>query len=67
MVLDPGHPRLIGHAGDTVLDAVVFSRAAGSPVREVFVAGRRVVADGRHVARDAIVADYRCAMEVLHG
>jgi formimidoylglutamate deiminase len=34
-------------------------------VREVRVAGERVVADGRHRDRDAIAARYRAAMATL--
>jgi formimidoylglutamate deiminase len=32
-------------------------------VRDVYVAGRRVVADGRHVARDKVRADYARVLE----
>lgn len=45
--------------GDAVLDRFVFGRAA---VGRVWVAGRRVVADGRHVGRAAIEAAFRRAM-----
>ncbi len=65
VVLDPSHPRLLGHGPDTVLDAFVFSHSVDSPIRDVFVAGRRVVVDGRHVARDEIVARYRRAIARL--
>jgi formiminoglutamate deiminase len=58
VVLDGDHPALAGRAGDAILDSWIFA-AATDPVREVRVAGRRVVADGRHLARDAIVTAFR--------
>jgi formimidoylglutamate deiminase len=48
------------------LDAWLF--AAQRPcVREVYVAGRRLVADGQHVARDAVAARYRKQLATLFG
>lgn len=64
VLLDPGHPALLGRSGDALLDAWIFA-SAGSPVREVRVRGRRVVADGRHVARDAAEAAWRAALARL--
>ena len=46
-----GSPRLAGARPDTLLESVVFAGGAAD-VREVVVAGRRVVRDGRHVAID---------------
>ena len=40
-----------------MLDGWIFAAGDGV-VREVWSAGRHVVRDGRHVARDRIVADY---------
>jgi formimidoylglutamate deiminase len=46
------------------LDALVF--ATGAPAfREVWVAGRRAVAAGRHVAQDAMAAGHVAAMAAL--
>jgi formimidoylglutamate deiminase len=54
VVLDPAHPALIGREGDAVLDALIF--AAATPcIADVVVAGRHVVCNGRHIARDRIV------------
>jgi formimidoylglutamate deiminase len=53
VVLDDRHPALVGHAGDSILDAWVFAGGDGI-VRDVFAAGRRVVSGGRHVNRDAL-------------
>lgn len=62
VVLDADHPRLIGHGADSVCDAAVFSHAGPTPVREVWVAGRRIVSDGAHVDREAALSDFRRAV-----
>jgi formiminoglutamate deiminase len=64
VVLDADHPALYGRTGDTALDAWIFA-AAANPVREVFVAGRRVVADGRHIARETTEAAFRATVARL--
>jgi len=51
--LDPEHPTLLGHEGDALLDAWVFSGQA-NPVRTVICGGRTMVEAGRHVARPEI-------------
>lgn len=58
VVLDDDDPRLMGRRGDALLDAWVFGGGA-TQVREVWVGGRRVVVDGRAVARDAVDARWR--------
>lgn len=58
VVLDLDHDALVGREGDALLDAWIFA-AATSPVRDVYRAGRRVVVDGRHVARPSVAADWR--------
>jgi formimidoylglutamate deiminase len=58
LVLDQGHIDLEGRSGDTILDAYIFA-GDDCMVREVWSAGRHQVRDGRHVARDGIVAAYR--------
>lgn len=55
VVLDPGHPALAAREGDRWLDALVFA-ARTSPIREVWVRGRRVVEEGRHPLRAAAEA-----------
>jgi formimidoylglutamate deiminase len=47
-VLDDRDPQLGGLTGDARLDALVFVNAGAAPVRELWVGGRRVVAEGRH-------------------
>lgn len=66
VLLDPDHPTLVGRDGDTLLDSFLFSGTPGAAIQEVWVAGKRVVEQGRHVARDAIAADYRRAIAALH-
>lgn len=63
--LDVEHPSLIGRPAEQVLDSWIF--AAGGAGRAgvvdtVWSRGRKVVADGRHVARDAIARRYSQAM-----
>ena len=53
VVLDESHPMLAGLRPEDMLDSFVFSHAAGM-IEEVFVAGRRVVAAGRHPARSEL-------------
>ena len=48
---------------DTILDRWVF--AGQRPVESVYVGGLRVVAEGRHVARDAVERRFRRAMNRL--
>jgi len=57
VVLDAGHPALIGRTGDTVADSFVFANV-GNPIRDVYVAGTRVVENGRHINEERIVAAY---------
>ena len=64
VVLDSEHPALIARDGDTVLDSWIFSGGAAC-VRDVFVGGRQVVSEGRHVNEPQIVARYRKAAEAL--
>jgi formimidoylglutamate deiminase len=64
IVLDPDHPVLAGRERDDLLDAWIFSGNA-SPVREVWVGGRRVVADGRHAAREEVRSRFVATVERL--
>jgi formimidoylglutamate deiminase len=58
VVTDPTHPALIGRSGDLMLDALIF--AASTPwVSDVIVGGRHIVREGRHVARERILAAWR--------
>ncbi len=61
VALDGSVADLMGRGGDTVLDTWVFARD-DRLVRDVWSAGRHMVRGGAHVARDAIVADYRACL-----
>ena len=64
VVLDGDVPTLIGAGPHDIADRWVF--AGNRPaVREVTVAGRQVVAGGRHVDAEAVLADYRGAIDRL--
>jgi formimidoylglutamate deiminase len=64
IVLDADAPILAGATDSDVVDRWLFS--GNRPlVRDVEVAGVRVVEDGRHRDRDAVAARYREAMRVL--
>jgi formimidoylglutamate deiminase len=61
VVLDSAHPDITAASGDRTLDAFVFV-AGRAAIRDVFVGGARVVADGRHRARDAVTRRYVATM-----
>jgi formimidoylglutamate deiminase len=62
VVLDETHPSLVGRPVERMIDGWIFAGDKAC-VRDVYVAGRRVVADGRHVARDKVRADYARVLE----
>ena len=64
VVLDADAPALIGAIVLDVADRWVFA-GNRNLVKDVHVAGQQVVADGRHVKRDAVLADYRRAINAL--
>ena len=66
LVVDVGAPGLRGVPSSHTLDALVFATDAPA-LREVWVAGRRVVADGRHVHEAAIGDAFESAMDALWG
>jgi len=63
-VIDDKHPSLIGRSGDNLLDTWIFS-AGNQCVKDMFVAGRHVVKDRRHVAQEQIARDFRSAVKRL--
>ena len=64
LVLDTHSPGLLGIAPTHLLDALVF--ATNTPaVREVYVAGKRVVADGKHPREEAIAGRFADVMKEL--
>lgn len=66
VLLDPQSHVLLGHGPDTVLDAWLLG-GTQNPVRDVMVAGRWVIRDGRHPEEEAIRAAYRGAAATLFG
>ena len=58
------HPSLVHRGGDRLLDGWIFGAGRGA-VDGVWVRGRRLVADGRHVARDAVAARHADTMRRL--
>lgn len=64
LALEGGHVDLAGRDGDTILDSFIFA-GDDRMVRELWSAGRHVVTNGRHVARQPIEAAYRNAVREL--
>ena len=62
LVLDAQSPVLFDREGDTLLDAFVFASTTVSPIREVWIGGKRIVENGRHVMEDEAARDYRAAL-----
>lgn len=63
VVLDPENPLLQGIPEEELLAAWIFGGGGG--IREVWVGGRRRVADGRHRDRDSLFAKFRACLERL--
>ena len=64
--LDPEHPALWCQRADGVLDGWIFT-ARDRAIDCVWRAGTKVVAGGRHIAREAIERGYRRTLERLLG
>ena len=64
IVLDTQQPGFAGLADQALLDAWLFAPRPGA-LRETWVAGERLVADGRHRDRELLAAGYRdCVMRL---
>lgn len=59
-----GSLNLMGKAGDGTLDAFIFA-GDDRVVRDVWAAGRRMVCEGRHIARDVVETRYRSTIRRL--
>ncbi len=66
VVLDTGHPALVGRSGVGLLDAWLFC-GNSTPVRDVMVGGAWVVRDGQHRAQRSIAAAFARTMRRLAG
>lgn len=64
VVLDANGPLFAGREGDELIDTFVFA-GSGHGVRDVMVAGRWLVQEGRHFAETAIAAGYKRAMQSI--
>ncbi|UXX83055.1 formimidoylglutamate deiminase [Roseovarius pelagicus] len=64
VAIDGTDPALCALRSDQLLDGLCFA-ASDNVVTDLWSAGRHAVRDGRHIARDRIVADYRAAMASL--
>ena len=66
VMLDADSNALLGHGPQTVLDVWILG-GTQNPVRDVMVAGKWVIRDGRHPEEAAIRAGYRDAIARLTG
>ncbi|MDX1785320.1 MAG: formimidoylglutamate deiminase [Roseovarius sp.] len=64
VAIDSNDPALCALRADQLLDGLAFA-ASDNVVTDLWSAGRHAVREGRHVARDRIMADYRAAMASL--
>jgi formimidoylglutamate deiminase len=64
VVLDTNGPLFVGREDDQLIDTFVFA-GSGHEVRDVMVAGRWLVQEGRHFAETAIAAGYKRAMNKI--
>jgi formimidoylglutamate deiminase len=64
LMIDAASPHLLARRPDELADAIVFGGGATS-VRDVYVGGTRVIADGRHADETAVLAAYRAAAKRL--
>ncbi len=64
VAVDRAHPALFGLPEGQLLDGFCFA-ADDHSVSDVWAAGRHMVQEGRHIARDAILAKYRRAITAL--
>lgn len=64
VAIDSGVPALCALKPGQLLDGLCFA-AGDDTVTDVWSAGRHVVQQGRHIARDSVVADYKTAAKEL--
>lgn len=64
VALDASDPALAGRSGDSLLDAWIFACRKGA-IDCVWVAGRKLVEDGRHDQREAIATRFGKVMRAL--
>ena len=64
VVLDGAAPLLAGKTGDAILDSYVFS-GGNELVKDVYVGGKQLIADGHHRDEKEIASDFAAVMERL--
>jgi len=64
VVLDAGHPLLVGRSGDRLIDSMIFSGNA-SNIQEVWIGGKRLVVNGRHVREQDTLDVYTRVIKAL--
>jgi formimidoylglutamate deiminase len=65
ILLDRDAPCMSSRSSDMALDAWIFSNQTRSAIRDVYVAGTRVVEDGRHIRSEALAAQHARALRRL--
>lgn len=65
VVLDDTHPHLAARPCNAWMASLVFNERGANPVRDVYVAGRHVIENGRHADEDAAYRAYCNAMAQL--
>jgi len=63
--IDTGNRWICGRAGDTALDCLIFGGHGQDCITDVWSAGRHVVTQGRHSARDAITDKFNQTLAEL--
>ncbi len=63
VALDLSGPDFAGRAGDQILDTFIFVN--DRPITRVWSAGREIVRDGRHIARETVAARFGAVMRRL--
>lgn len=64
VVLDENHPRLYGRREDDLLDSWIFS-GNQNLVKDVYVGGNKVIANGRHADEESVAQHYRQTLDAL--
>ena len=64
VVLDAGHPAMAGAVADTALDHLLFA-GGDAAIRDVMVAGRWALKDGRHALEDELRPRFAALMQRL--
>jgi len=65
LVLDPDHPSVDVRPTASWLSGIVFCEQGETPIRDVYVAGRCVVRERRHIDEARVYAAYRMAVAQL--